>query len=104
MEDHYDDCGDDLFSLHDTDTVGLACRHCFDSDDDLLTRTTIAASWPNSGIMFSAVQWTMTRLQRHSRAELPREGPMRELPPRVCQHALDADTSAPETIGSILVR
>ena len=32
MEDHYADCGDDMSSLHDVDTVGFTC---FDSDDTL---------------------------------------------------------------------
>jgi hypothetical protein len=32
MEDYYDDCGDNMSSLHDVDTVGLSC---FDVDNTL---------------------------------------------------------------------
>ena len=36
MEDHYDDCGDDMSSLHDDEaTVGFASRQCYDFDDVL---------------------------------------------------------------------
>ena len=35
MEDHYDDCGDDLSSLQDTEVVGLSCRPCHGLDEVL---------------------------------------------------------------------
>jgi hypothetical protein len=35
IEDHYDDCGDDLSSLHDAEVVGLSCRQCHDLNEVL---------------------------------------------------------------------
>ena len=35
MEDHYDDCGDDLSSLHHPDLVGVSFKQCHDLDEVL---------------------------------------------------------------------
>jgi hypothetical protein len=61
MEDHYYDCGDDLSSFMMPEaSVGHATSAMIPTTT-YLKKTMTFASTPNSDIVFSAIQWTMTR-------------------------------------------